>query len=76
MLYVKGALGGLLSAFAAIVVVTAALLQLSFGEGSGTASVVLTEWQILIAAVTGFAIGFWFTVRRGRSPARAPLRNV
>jgi hypothetical protein len=76
MIYVKGVLVGLLTAFAAIVVVTAALLQLSFGEGSGSAFVMLTEWQILIAAVTGFAIGFWLTVRRGRSPARAPLRNV
>jgi hypothetical protein len=54
----------------AIVIVMLVLLQLSFGEGSGAAFLLISEWQILVAGVIGFCLGFWGTLRRGRTLQR------
>jgi preprotein translocase subunit SecG len=70
VIYLKSALLGIVRAFVAIVIVMVVLLQLSFGEGSGAAFLLISEWQILVAGVTGFCLGFWGTLRRGRTLRR------
>ena len=69
MLYVKSSLVGLFTPCIAIAIVIVAMLRLAYGEGSGSMSVYIASWQILAAGSTGFAIGFWLTLRRGRALA-------
>ena len=70
MIYLKSALVGIFTAVVAIAIVTFALLRVSLGEGSGAASLSIAEWQILVAGVTGFGVGFWATLRHSRTPHR------
>lgn len=67
MVYVKSALVGLFTACIAVAIVIFAMLRGAYGEGSGSMSVYIASWQILAAALTGFAIGFWLTLRRRRA---------
>ena len=73
MIYLKSALVGVLTAVVAVAIVVVALLRISYAEGSGGVFIHIAEWQILTAALLGFAAGFWWTRRRlkrdrGRGP--------
>jgi hypothetical protein len=69
--YLKSALVGLVTALIAVIIVVLAMLRvwMSVGDGSGDAGMYLSisSWQILLAAVVGFALGFWLMLRRSRS---------
>ena len=66
MRYLKSVLVGLFTALFAIVVVILALVRVSYGDGSSTVSVSVSEWHTLTAGLIGFVAGFWWTLRRGR----------
>ena len=65
--YFKSALVGIGTALLAVVVVVLAMLRFWLSEGSGAVSISVSSWQILDAAVLGFAAGFWLTLRRTRT---------
>ena len=73
MTYAKSILVGILTALVAVVIVVLAMLRvwMSVGDGSGDGGMYLSisSWQILLAAVVGFAAGFWFTLRRSKARA-------
>jgi len=73
MTYLKCTFAGLGLAFVAVVVSIAALLLLPFGVGliassgsGGLGAVSLAMEPMLLAAIMGFALGFWLTLRRQR----------
>lgn len=65
MSYLKSALVGIVTALIAIIFVVLAMLRFWISEGSGTVFISIGSWQIVLAAVVGFAAGFWFSLRRG-----------
>ena len=65
-IYLKGIALGLLTGLIAVVLLAAALLRLSGGEGVAAASVVIDSFSMLVAAVFGFALGFWWVLHRSR----------
>jgi hypothetical protein len=71
--YAKSILVGILTALVAVVIVVLAMLRvwMSVGDGSGDGGMYLSinSWQILLAALVGFAAGFWFTLRRSKARA-------
>ena len=73
MTYAKSILVGILTALLAVVIVVLAMLRvwMSVGDGSGDGGMYLSinSWQILLAALVGFAAGFWFTLRRSKARA-------
>lgn len=73
MTYAKSILVGILTALVAVVIVVLAMLRvwMSVGDGSGDGGMYLSinSWQILLAALVGFAAGFWFTLRRSKARA-------
>jgi hypothetical protein len=66
MIYLKSALVGVLTACVATLITVAALIRLEYSDGSGAAFVSVSSWQILTAAIIGFGIGCWWTLRRAR----------
>jgi hypothetical protein len=70
MAYFKSALAGFAGSALAVVIVIAALIRLSYGEGAGGIFVSVGSAQIVIAALIGFVGGFWWKLRRLR-PHRA-----
>jgi hypothetical protein len=66
MAYFKSALFGLAGSFLAVVIVIAALIRLSYGDGTGGIFVSVGSVQIVIAALIGFVVGFWWKCRRLR----------
>jgi hypothetical protein len=75
MAYLKSVLVGVLTAVVAVVIVVAAFLRLSYSEGSGALFINIAEWQILAAALFGFAAGFWWTLRRLKRDRDRRLRS-
>lgn len=71
MTYFKSVLAGLTAALIAVIVLVLTMLRvwMSAGEGSGDSGMYLSisSWQILLAALVGFAVGFWLMLRRSRS---------
>lgn len=67
MTYLKSALVGIVTALIAVIIVVLAMLRLWMAEGSGGIFIAFSEWQILLAALVGFAAGFWFMLRRSRA---------
>lgn len=67
MTYLKSTLVGIFTALIALPIVVFAMLRVWVSEGSGTMFISISSWQILLAALVGFAAGVWFTLR----PARA-----
>lgn len=70
MTYVKSALVGLLTALIAVIIVVLVMLRVWMSDGSGSGGggmyVSISSWQILVAALAGFAAGFWLMLRRAR----------
>jgi H+/Cl- antiporter ClcA len=64
--YGKPVAVGLLTALLAVVILIAASINASFGEGSSTITISVEESWMLAAALLGFAIGFGWMVRRRR----------
>ena len=67
MTYLKSALVGVFTALFAVIIVVLAMTRFWMSEGSGATFVVIDSWQILLAALVGFAAGFWWTLRRARA---------
>ncbi len=65
-MYLRSALVGALTACVAVVFTIALMVRLEYSDGSGTAFVSVSSWQILAAALVGFAAGCWSMLRRGR----------
>ncbi len=66
MAYLKSALVGVFTALLAVVIVVLAVLRVTMSEGSGAMFASISSWQILAAALVGFAVGFRLSLRRGR----------
>lgn len=66
MTYLKSTLVGSFTALIAVTIVVLAMLRVWVSEGSGAVFISISSWQILLAALVGFAAGFWFTLRRAR----------
>ncbi len=64
--YLKSALVGIITALMAVIAVTLVMLRFWISEGSGAVFISISSWQILLAALAGFAAGFWFSHRRSR----------
>ena len=67
MTYLKSTLVGSFTALIAVTIVVLAMLRVWVSEGSGAVFISISSWQILLAALVGFAAGFWFTLRRARA---------
>ena len=67
MTYLKSALVGIVTALIAVIILVLAMLRLWMSEGSGGIFIAFSEWQILLAALVGFAAGFGFMLRRSRA---------
>jgi len=67
MRYLKGFAVGFLTAFVAVVVLVVTLVRFASADGVGTASVMVGSWQVLGAALLGFALGFWWMLKRERN---------
>lgn len=66
MPYFKSALVGIVTAVIAVLIVVIAMLRVAMSEGSGAMFVSISSWQILAAALVGFAAGFRLSLRRSR----------
>lgn len=76
MIWIKSVLVGLAAAILAIVVVPIAMIawmtNVHFGEGSGGIGAVsagIIE-MVFLPAIIGFALGFWWSIRRQRRKRR------
>jgi hypothetical protein len=67
---------GLLGGVVAIVIVFCAALRVEYDDGRGAAFASISSLQIVAGRLTGFAIGFWLTLRRGRALMRGTIRNA
>ena len=70
MRYGKAVAVGLLTALLAVVILIAASINASFGEGASALSIVVDSTSLLGAALLGFVIGFGWMARRGRRSSR------
>jgi hypothetical protein len=66
---------GLPGGVVAIIVFFAAL-RVEYDDGSGAAFASISSLQIAAGRLTGFAIGFWLTLRLGRALMRGTIRNA
>jgi len=66
MTFFKSTVVGIVTALLAVVFVVFAMLRVDVSEGSGAMFMSISSWQILLAALVGFAAGFWFALRRAR----------
>ena len=66
MKYLRSALVGALTACVAVVITIALMVRLEYSDGSGAVFVSVSSWQILAAALVGFAAGYWWMLQRGR----------
>ena len=67
MTYLKSALVGVFAALFAVIIVVLAMTRFWMSEGSSATFIVIDSWQILLAALVGFAARFWWTLRRARA---------
>ena len=67
MTYLKSALVGVFAALLAVIIVVLAMTRFWMSDGSSVTFIVIDSWQILLAALVGFAAGFWWTLRRARA---------
>jgi uncharacterized membrane protein YjgN (DUF898 family) len=65
-MFLRSALVGALTACIAVVITVALMVRFDYGEGSGAVFVSVSSWQILAAALVGFAAGCWWMLRRAR----------
>ena len=65
-MYLRSALVGALTACVAVVITIALMVRLEYSDGSGAVFVSVSSWQILAAALVGFAAGCWWMLRRRR----------
>lgn len=80
MNYLKSVLAGIAAAIITIVIFGAALLgvanwRIEPPEG-GIVAVIVTPDQVFLAAVIGFALGFWRSVRKQRLRIRASAQST
>ena len=66
MIYLKSALVGVLTACVGVLITLAVLVRMEYSDGSGAIFLFVNSWQILTAAIVGFGIGCWWTLRRAR----------
>ena len=66
MIYLKSAFAGVLTACVAVLITLAALIRVDYAGGSGAVYMSVSSWQILAAAIVGFGVGCWGTLRRAR----------
>jgi hypothetical protein len=70
--YFKSAVVGVVTALIAVIFVVLTMLRVwmtdDTGAGGGGMYLSISAWQVVLAALVGFAAGFWFSLRRGRVP--------
>lgn len=64
--YFKSTLVGIITALLAVIIVVLVMLRVWMSDGAGGIFISFSTSQLLIAALVGFAAGFWFSRRRSR----------